>query len=121
MAESFENLTAWKEAKNLALLCYKITKHFPREEQFALTNQIRRAAVSIISNIAEGASRTSFKDRVHFLDIAIGSIFELKAQFILSKEIGYISLDELAEVEQLSSHSLKLIYGYKNYLKKDLI
>jgi len=74
---NFRELHVWKKAMNLVKEIYKSTKHFPKEEQFGLTNQIRRCAVSIPSNIAEGAGRGTKKDFSHFLDIAKGSSYEL--------------------------------------------
>lgn len=88
--KKFQDLFAWQEAHQLALLVYKISKEFPREELFALTNQIRRAAVSVPSNIAEGYGRPSGKDRVHFFWIAKGSLLEVESQFLIAKDLGYV-------------------------------
>jgi four helix bundle protein len=88
--KKFQDLFAWQEAHQLALLVYRISKEFPKEELFALTNQIRRAAVSIPSNIAEGYGRPTGKDRVHFFWIAKGSLLEVESQFLIAKDLGYI-------------------------------
>lgn len=117
MAESFEKLQAWLAAKELCLFCYQSTKLFPKEEQFALTNQIRRAAISVISNIAEAMSRSSIKDRKHFLDMAVGSVYELKAQMIVSFELKYLNKNNFEKNDELCCKCLRLINGYKNYLK----
>ncbi|MDP2838273.1 MAG: four helix bundle protein [Candidatus Moranbacteria bacterium] len=88
--KKFQDLFAWQEAHRLALLVYTISKGFPKEELFALTNQIRRAAVSVPSNIAEGYGRPSGKDRIHFFWIAKGSLLEVESQFLIAKDLGYV-------------------------------
>src|SRR5215212_4748122 len=87
---SFEKLEVWRLSKELVKTIYKITKDFPREEQFGLTNQMRRAAVSVSSNLAEGTSRITAKDKAHFTVIAYSSIVELLNQVILSHELSYV-------------------------------
>jgi len=89
--KSFTDLYAWKEGHKLVLMVYKITKDFPREELFSLTNQIRRAVVSITSNIAEGFSRISYKEKCQFYAVALGSLTELQNQFLIAKDIGYLN------------------------------
>lgn len=81
----FENLDVWKEAINFAQEIYQVTKNFPKEEQFSLTSQLRRAAVSISSNIAEGSARRHDKDFIRFLRIALGSTFEVISQLHIAK------------------------------------
>jgi four helix bundle protein len=90
--QKFTDLYAWKEAHILVLDIYKITKTFPRDEIYGLISQMRRAAVSITSNIAEGFSRRSFKDKAHFYTIALGSLTELENQIYISKDVGYLHL-----------------------------
>lgn len=87
---NFKELHVWKKSMNLVKTIYSATKCFPREEQFGLTNQIRRCAVSIPSNIAEGAGRNSPKEFNHFLSIALGSCFELETQIIIGNELDYL-------------------------------
>lgn len=89
--QKFQDLFAWQEAHKLALLVYKISKEFPKEELLALTNQIRRAAVSVPSNIAEGYGRPSGKDRIHFFWIAKGSLLEVESQFLMARDLGYMN------------------------------
>ena len=89
MAHNFRDLEVWKRAMSVAKQVYVATKQFPAEEKFGITSQIQRAAVSIASNIAEGAGRGSDKDFVHFLNIALGSAFEVETQMLLSKDLGY--------------------------------
>ena len=89
--KSFTDLDAWKEGHKLALEVYQITREFPKEEQFGLTAQLRRAAVSFTSNIAEGFSRTSWKEKVQFYATALGSLTEIQNQLLLARDIGYVS------------------------------
>ncbi|MEQ8712922.1 MAG: four helix bundle protein [Cyclobacteriaceae bacterium] len=81
----------WKDAINISVEVYKLTGSFPAEEKFGLTSQLRRSAVSVASNLAEGCSRTSEKDFGRFLEIALGSAFELKTQLIISNKIELLS------------------------------
>lgn len=92
---NFRNLEIWDSAITLAKAIYILTSKLPSSEKYGLTSQMQRAAVSISSNIAEGASRKSEIDFARFLDIAIGSTFELETQLIITKEIGFITEDEL--------------------------
>jgi four helix bundle protein len=90
------DLLVWQQAVALVTDIYNITKAFPKEEIYGLTNQMRRAAVSVPCNIAEGAARTSPKEMLQFLSIARGSLSELETQVIIAKELGYIKAsDEL--------------------------
>lgn len=88
--KDFTDLDAWKEGHKLVIMIYKITKTFPKEEVFAIVNQMRRAAVSITSNIAEGFGRFSYKEKSQFYLIATSSTSELQNQLIISKDVGYI-------------------------------
>jgi len=94
--ESYRDLIVWQKAMILAKETYRITRPFPRDEIYGLTSQIRRAAVSIPSNIAEGWGRKSRRDFIRFLTIARGSATELESEILLSSEIGYLS-KEIAE------------------------
>lgn len=105
----FRQLRVWEDAHQITLEVYKLTKTFPKEELFALTNQLRRASVSIGSNIAEGCGRGSNKDYAHFLQMAIGSAFEVDYQIYLAKDLAYIS-DE----------NYKIISGKIDSLKRQL-
>jgi len=107
----FTDLNAWKYGHNLVLEIYKITKSFPKEEIFGITNQMRRCAVSITSNIAEGFSRRSYKDKVQFYSIAQGSLTELQNQLIISRDINYIDLDKYNDLINKSTTVHKLITG----------
>lgn len=112
---NFQNLTIWKEAMDLAQTIYATTKKFPKEEMYALSSQMQRAAVSIPSNIAEGAGRSTNKDFANFLGIAIGSCFELQTQILLSERLHYIT-EEIRDnlVKQLNQLQPKIV----NFKKK---
>ena len=95
----YRDLIVWKEAMELAELVYSVTRSFPREEAFGLTSQIRRAAVSIPSNIAEGDERDTKKDSVRFLYIAKGSLAELRTQLEIARDIGALDAASFAQLE----------------------
>lgn len=101
--KSFTDLIVWQKGHTLVLEIYKITNQFPSQEQFGLTNQIRRAAVSFTSNIAEGFSRKSYKEKTRFYYIALGSLTEIQNQLLIAKDIGYIN------EEQFNYHADKTI------------
>jgi four helix bundle protein len=91
---SFEKLDVWIESKSLTVLIYTLTQKFPEEEKFGLISQLRRATVSICSNIAEGTSRISDKDKAHFISISFSSTMEVLNQLILSFELNYLSEED---------------------------
>ena len=109
--KSFTDLKTWQEAHKLVLIIYKATKQFPREELFGLTNQMRRAAVSITSNIAEGFSRQSYREKVQFYSIAQGSNTELQSQLIVAKDVGYLNKNAFDEIAYQSIIVHKLLNG----------
>lgn len=109
--KSFTDLNAWKESHRLVLLIYEITKSFPKEELFGLTNQMRRAAVSVTSNIAEGFSRSSYKDKAHFYTVALGSLTELQNQLLVARDLRYISKDEFNNLASITVTANKLLNG----------
>ena len=92
---SFEKLRFWKDLRQLVKEKYTLTKSFPEDEKFGLVSQMRRAVVSVSSNIAEGSSRTSYKDQAHFSQIAYGSLMKLLSQTILSLDLEYIDNKKL--------------------------
>lgn len=92
--KSFTDLDVWKKGHLLVVRIYNETKQFPKDEQFGLTNQIRRAAVSVTSNIAEGFSRRSYKEKVQFYSMALGSVTEVQNQLLISKDIGYVTKEQ---------------------------
>ncbi|GGC86351.1 four helix bundle protein [Flavobacterium lutivivi] len=112
---SFEKLDVWIEAKNFAKQIYTLTSKFPESEKFGLTVQLRRAAISIASNIAEGSARNSNKDKAHFTTIAFGSAVEVLNQLIISCELGFITEAEYIELRtQIESITNKL-NALRNY------
>lgn len=108
---SFTDLDAWREAHKLVIAIYKITKNFPKEEVFGLTNQMRRAVISITSNIAEGFSRQSYKDKIQFYSVALGSLTELQSQAIAAKDIGFMNQNDFAKVMDQSVTVHKILSG----------
>ena len=110
----FEKLTAWQKAKELAVAVYQIVNRFPQYEQYALSSQIRRAAISVPSNIAEGTGRVSVKEKIHFLEISYGSLLETYCQLQIAVELNYISLDDLETIKPLFFETSRLISGLRN-------
>jgi four helix bundle protein len=116
MSGTFEDLRAWQYAMSFVENLYRETSSFPKQELYRLTSQLRRAAVSIVSNIAEGKGRASDRDFCHFLDNARGSVYEVKTQLMLSERIGYLNhetsqrlLAEASEVSRLLNGLLKAL------------
>ena len=110
----FEKLTAWQKAKELVVAVYQIANRFPQYEQYALSSQIRRAAISVPSNIAEGTGRVSVKEKIHFLEISYGSLLETYCQLQIAVELNYISLDDLETIKPLFFETSRLISGLRN-------
>jgi len=111
----FEKLEVWVEAKEFTKNIYKITNSFPDSEKFGLTNQLRRASVSICSNIAEGTTRSSFKDQAHFSTISFGSGVEVLNQLIIAFELGFISDTDYSNLRQAMESITNKINSLKNY------
>lgn len=109
--KSFTDLNAWKEGHKIVLDVYKFTKNFPIEEQFGLTNQMRRCAVSITSNIAEGFSRRSNKEKSQFFYMALGSVTELQNQLVIARDIRFLNKDEFQVLAEKTIFVSKLING----------
>ena len=116
--KTHKDLEAWKNAINLVVKVYKLTESFPKHEMYGLTNQIRRAAVSIPSNIAEGAGRNHDKEFIQFLYVTMGSLSELETQLIISEKLSYISNESLENILQdmtvIRSQAAGLIKYMKN-------
>jgi four helix bundle protein len=109
MAHSYKDLIAWQKAKRLAVLTYPITENFPKSEMFGLRSQLRRCAVSVASNIAEGQGRKTKGEFVQFLVHARGSLLELQTQIEIAFELKYVSETEYCGVNQLSGDVLGLV------------
>ena len=97
---SYKNLNVYQDAKAFVVAVYKLVDEFPEKEKFALCNQIRRAAISVTSNIAEGVSRTSVKEKIHFLEIAYASMMEVDSQLDVSVDLGYITKEQYNTIEE---------------------
>ena len=108
---TFRNLNVYIKSKELVKQIYELLKKFPREEQFALSDQLRRAVISIPSNIAEGSGRNSQKDRAHFYNIAYGSLMEVFSQLDIACDLGYISQEEFNQLESLINEEAKMLSG----------
>lgn len=114
----YKELKVWQKAMDLAEAIYDVTKGFPSEEKYGVTSQLRRCAISIPSNIAEGAGRNTNKDFSRFLDVSVGSLFELETQVLLSSRVGFLNLSSkdtlIDEVSQIHA----MLIGLKKTLNK---
>lgn len=110
---SYKNLDVYKESKTLVKMVYGYLRKFPKEEQYALCDQLRRAVISVPSNLAEGTGRTSSKDQSHFLEIAFGSLMEVDCQLDIANELGYMSDGELQTANAQISRVAALLSGMR--------
>lgn len=110
--ESFTDLNVWKEGHILVIMVYKITKNFPKEETYSLTDQMRRSASSITANIAEGFGRQTYKEKVQFYYMAKGSLSELKNFILISKDINYLTLKQFGELIAQTNIAEQLLQGF---------
>ncbi len=108
---SFTKLNTWIEGHSLVLSVYKITKAFPRDEMFCLISQMRRCAVSITSNIAEGFSRQSYKEKIQFYLTALGSLTELQNQLLVARDVGYLPAEAFQVIASQTVVVSKLLNG----------
>ena len=114
---NFEKLETWHEVIAFADLIYKLTRYFPDEERFGLTNQMRRAAVSISSNIAEGCSRSSRMDYARFVEIATGSVFEVVSQATIGRNQGFLGETDYEQLYQAAEKQSRMLSGLRKSLK----
>jgi four helix bundle protein len=117
--KSFNDLFAWQEGHKLVLSIYKATKIWPAEERFGLVSQIRRAAVSVTSNIAEGFSRNTWKDKVQFYSISLGSITEVQNQLLIAKDLEYFNTDDFYTLDECAVTVNKLLNGLIKAIKNN--
>jgi four helix bundle protein len=117
MTESYRNLIAWQKAKALALDIYRCTRRFPKDEVHGLTSQMRRAAVSVPSNIAEGKGRRTRKDFVHFLYQARGSLLELETQLSIVRELEYLDAPTFSSTLSQAEEVGRILNGLVNHLQ----
>lgn len=117
---SYQTLNVYKDAKALVVDVYKLLKQYPAEERYALCDQIRRATISITSNIAEGMSRYSDKEKVHFLEIAYASMMEVESQLDISVDLEYITKEQFVAIaDSINSVGKQLSALRAKYLPKD--
>lgn len=116
---SFEKLEVWNDARNLVKMIYLQTDNFPEKERFGLSSQMQRAAVSIVSNITEGVSRSSVKEKIRFLELAYGSLMELYCQLYVSVDLDYLTPDMFtlikAEIDKIANKANAL---KRNFIKQ---
>ena len=110
----FKQLEVYKESKTLVKMVYKLLRKFPKEEQYALCDQLRRAVISVPSNIAEGLGRYSVKEQVHFIEIAYGSLREVDCQMDVACDLEYINEGEVKAVEEIIEHLAALLSGLRS-------
>lgn len=112
----FKELTIWKLSREFCSDIYEVTISFPETEKFGIINQLRRASVSVPSNIAEGCSRKSNKDFSRFLEIAIGSMYELETQLLISNDLGFVSKEKTRELIEKLNGIIKMTSKFKSTL-----
>ena len=113
----FERMKVWRDAKAVAVYIYELVSHFPPHERYCLSDQLRRAVISISSNIAEGSGRSTNKDKAHFFNIAYGSLLEVYSQLSVAEEIKYINHQQLAEARQQLEAIARQLSGLKKSLE----
>ena len=116
----YKKLDAYKIAKEFTIYVYSLIKKFPATEQYAICDQLRRASVSVPSNIAEGMGRMAIKERIHFLEIAYASMVEVLCQLDISESLGYITNDELNSAEEISNRLGRVMSGLRKSLSNKI-
>ena len=111
---SYRDLRVYQQAKVFAIYVYRLLRQFPKEEQYALCDQLRRAVISIPSNIAEGMGRSSVKEQIHFIEIAFASLSEVMCQLELSFELNFINKMQLSESEEQVKSIAQMLSGLRN-------
>ncbi len=114
----YRNLILWKEARELTVLVYQLTEKFPKSEEYGLKIQMRKAAVSVMSQIAEGWLRRSKKQKLHYLEISEGSLLELESQGEVVKAVGYWSKRDYAKFDKQRARVAYLLYRYAKKIEK---
>ena len=118
---TYRDLEVWKTSMDLVEAIYKISRYFPKDERFSLTDQIRRASVSVPSNIAEGWGRSRTKEYLHHIAFACGSLMEVETQLIIAVRLDYAKKEDAAPVWELTSRTGKMLNRLKVALEKKLI
>ena len=115
----YRKLIVYQKAKEVVKHTYSLLKKFPAEERYAMCDQLRRASVSVTSNIAEGVNRYSVKDKSHFIEISYGSLMEVSSQMEIAEDLGYITRDERLSMDQLIEEVAKLLSGLQKTYKSE--
>ncbi|MCR5889926.1 four helix bundle protein [Hymenobacter sp. J193] len=115
--QNYKDLRVWQHGRELVKLVYVLTQSFPPEEKFGLTSQMRRAAVSVPSNISEGSGRQHPRDTIQFLVIARGSLYELETQCYLAYDLAFISNEQLQAIEEKIGSCIQLVQGFIRYYR----
>lgn len=115
--KNYKELIIWKRGIEIVKITYNLVKQFPAEEKFGMVSQITRSAVSIPANIAEGSSRNSDKDDARFLQLSLGSAFEVQTYLVIAKEMNWTKLEEIEKLELLLEEEIKMIHKFINTLK----
>ena len=113
----YRKLIAYQKAKEVVKRTYKLLKRFLAEERYAMCDQLRRASVSITSNIAEGVNRYSVKEKAHFIEMAYGSLMEVSSQIEIAEDIGYITTEDRINMDELIREEARLLSGLQNSYK----
>lgn len=117
----YRKLIAYQKAKEVVKRTYKLLKKFPADERYAMSDQLRRASVSITSNIAEGVTRYSVKDKAHFIEMAFGSLMEVSSQIEIAEELGYITTEDRMSMDELIREDARLLSGLQNSFKPSTV
>jgi four helix bundle protein len=117
----YRKLIAYQKAKEVVKRTYILQRKFPVEEQYAICNQLRRASVSITSNIAEGINRYSVKEKAHFIEMAYGSLMEVSSQLEIAEDLGYITTEDRMSMDELIKEVARLLSGLQNSYKPSTI
>ena len=116
----FEKLEVWRQSRKLVVAVYQLLKKFPAEERYGLCDQLRRAVISVPSNIAEGISRIAVKETLHFLEIAFGSLMEVYCQLQIAVDLGYMTEDDFDQIKPLIQSTSKMLNGLHKAKKNQL-
>ena len=120
MQFGFERLFVWQKSRQLVTTIYKLIMKLPQEERFGLSDQLRRASVSIASNLAEGSGRMSIKEKIHFCEVSYGSLMEVTCQLLLAQDLGYLTKEDNLQIRPLLEEQERLIRGYHNFLREKI-
>jgi four helix bundle protein len=118
IARKYSDLIAWQKAMDLVVMIYKASESFPKTEIYGLTSQLRRAAISVPSNIAEGYSRSGRREFAHALSISLGSLSEVETQILIAERLGYLAHDSQGAILEVSAETGRIIVGLMNSMER---